>query len=199
MDPCKHPALLREHGQFIAHGVGPFGTQTIAPLFSYSSSAIHSDIHVTPTLSWVEDIYPRQIDPEFENKVDSRLLWRGANTGIRHDYTKEWRLSQRNRLVSWANEVNNTVTVLPARLSTFEKVGVGDEVNKADMSSAMFDIAFAGRPLYCSVADCKELVEKYDWRESQSIADAGKYKFVFDVSDYLSWGPIILIQCCCIR
>lgn len=181
MDPCRHPSLLREHGQFIAHGVGPFGTQTIAPLFSYSSSAIHSDIHVTPTYSWVEDIYPREIDPEFENKVDNRLLWRGGNTGILHDHTKEWWLSQRDRLVEWANELSGTAIVLPARLSAFEKIGVGDKVNKADINPAMFDIAFAGHPSFCGGGDCKELVERYDWRAPQSIANAGKYKYVFDV------------------
>ncbi|KAL4079990.1 glycosyltransferase family 90 protein [Scleroderma yunnanense] len=181
MDPCKHPSLLREHGQFISHGVGPFGAEKIAPLFSYSSSAIHSDIHITPTLSWVEDIHPRKIDPEFEDKTDDRLLWRGANTGIRHDHTREWRLSQRDRLVAWANDLNNTTTVLPAHLSALERIGVGNQVNKAEINPAMFDIAFSGRPLFCGEADCKELVEKYDWRASQSIADAGKYKYVFDV------------------
>ena len=192
MDPCKHPSLLREHGQFIAHGVGPFGTRTIAPLFSYSSSAIHSDIHVTPTYSWVEDIHPREIDPEFENKVDNRLLWRGADTGILHDHTKEWWLSQRDRIVHLANELNGTATVLPARLSAFEKVGVGDKVNRADINPAMFDIAFAGHPLTCGDGDCKELVERYDWKVPQSIANAGKYKYVFDVRNWLSLQRTIL-------
>lgn len=192
MDPCRHPSLLREHGQFIAHGVGPFGTQTIAPLFSYSSSAIHSDIHVTPTYSWVEDIYPREIDPEFENKVDNRLLWRGGNTGILHDRTKEWWLSQRDRLVDWTNGLSGTAIVLPARLSTFEKIGVGDKVHKADINPAMFDIAFAGHPSSCGGGDCKELVERYDWRAPQSIANAGKYKYVFDVCNWLSLQRTIL-------
>ncbi|KAI6032593.1 glycosyl transferase family 90-domain-containing protein, partial [Pisolithus orientalis] len=181
MDPCKHPSLLREHGQFVAHDVGPYGLQTPVPLFSYSSSAIHSDIHTTPTLSWVEDVLPREVDPEFKFKVDNRLLWRGANTGIRHDSTKEWKLSQRNRLVALVNEQNGTTIVLPAHVSPFEKVGTGDEVNKVDVNPILFDVAFAGRPLSCGEDECQELLEIYDWRGYQNISEAGKYKYVLDV------------------
>lgn len=181
MDPCKHPSLLREHDQFVAHNVGPYGLQTPVPLFSYSSSAIHSDIHITPTLSWVEDVLPREVDPEFKFKVDNRLLWRGANTGIRHDSTKEWKLSQRNRLVALVSEQNGTTIVLPAHVSPFEKVGTGDEVNKTDVNPVLFDVAFAGRPLSCGEDECQELLEIYDWRGYQNISEAGKYKYVLDV------------------
>lgn len=181
MDPCKHPSLLREHGQFVAHNAGPYGLRTPVPLFSYSSSAIHSDIHITPTLSWVEDVLPREVDPEFKFKVDNRLLWRGANTGIRHDSTKEWKLSQRNRLVTWANERNGTTIVLPAYVSPSEKVGLGNEANKTDINPVLFDAAFAGHPLFCGENECQELLEMYDWRPFQSISEAGKYKYVLDV------------------
>lgn len=181
MDPCKHPSLLREHGQFVAHDAGPYALRTPVPLFSYSSSAIHSDIHITPTLSWVEDVLPREVDPEFKFKVDNRLLWRGANTGIRHDSTKEWKLSQRNRLVTLANEENGTTIVLPAHVTPLEKVGLGDEVSKTDINPVFFDAAFAGRPLSCGKSQCQELLEMYDWRAFQSISEAGKYKYVLDV------------------
>lgn len=181
MDPCKHPSLLREHGQFVAHDAGPYGLQTPIPLFSYSSSAIHLDIHMTPTLAWVEDVLPREVDPEFKFKVDDRLLWRGANTGIRHDSTKEWKLSQRNRLVTWVSEQNGTTIVLLAHVSPFEKVGAGDEVNKTDINPVLFDAAFAGRPQFCGKDECQELSDIYDWRPFQSVSEAGKYKYVLDV------------------
>ncbi|KAG6334857.1 hypothetical protein ID866_4233 [Astraeus odoratus] len=180
MDPCKHPSLLQEHGQFIAHGIGPHGTQKLPPLFSYTTSSLHSDIHVTPPSPWVEDIYPREADPEFEQKDNNQLSWRGANSGIRQDGDKEWWLSQRNRLVTWANEQNGTAVVLPTHVSASRRVGTGDEVNKADLS-VFFDVAFSGHPLACGTEECNEIEKKYEWREPYSTTEAGRYKYVFDV------------------
>ncbi|KIJ63998.1 glycosyltransferase family 90 protein [Hydnomerulius pinastri MD-312] len=182
MDVCNHPTLLRQHGQLLSHGIGPGSLHSIVPQFSYSSTSLHMDIHVTPTLSWVDDI-PRRDDPKFEDKADRRLLWRGAETGIRHDHTKEWRLSHRDRLVAWANELNGTTRVLRSPVSETERVGSGEDIQMSSLNPAMLDIAFAGQPLSCSKSkdQCELLLASYEWRPKQSIAEAGQYKYIMDV------------------
>lgn len=43
------------------------------------------------------------------------------------------------------------------------------------------DIAFSGSPSACDSQTCKLLEEIYPWRNRQSVKDAGRYKYVFDV------------------
>ncbi|KAJ2926441.1 hypothetical protein H1R20_g10653, partial [Candolleomyces eurysporus] len=106
---------------------------------------MHDDIITAFPLNWVEDILPRENDPPFAEKEDSRLHWRGSNTGMWHGgedvlpYTdadephsdldqqthaemetrdeyvqgQMWWLSQRGRLVDWANKMVEDVVPRP--------------------------------------------------------------------------------------
>lgn len=77
MDPCQHPHLLRQHGQFVNHFRGPAPKTTITPFFSYSPSLLHRDITAAIPLAWVAEVD----DPDWELKLDQRLHFRGSNTG----------------------------------------------------------------------------------------------------------------------
>lgn len=182
MDPCLHPGHFHHHGQFLSHGIGPTPQHIMFPEFSYCSTTIHHNIRIPTPYGWVQDIYPRSDDPGWEDKLDVRLLWRGSNTGIFHADHIRWHASHRNFLVSYANTLGGTKMVLNSTMSATERVGKPREVRNAYMNPAMFDIAFAGEPLACSPGICDSLQSIYTWREVQSLNDAGKYKYVLDVS-----------------
>lgn len=181
MDPCNHPTILHHHGQFLSHNQGPTPHSVMVPQFSYSSTSMHHDILPATPINWQEDI-PRDSDPEFALKLDSRLDWRGTTTGIWHAEDTRWRGQQRMRLVHWANERNGRVPVLQSPKSKDEPVGEGHMMAKARMNPAMLDIAFVGKPNSCSESTCAVIEKEFEFRGMQSVADAGNYKYVMDVS-----------------
>jgi hypothetical protein len=187
MDPCLHPTHLVQHGQFLSFGNGPIPHHTLIPQFSYSPSPLHQDIVTAMSANWVDDVYPRSADPEWEDKLDKRLLWRGANTGMWHASDTRWRESQRVRAVSWANDLNGTAVVLTGPKSNDEKVGMGVEMEKNNINPGMLDIMFAGEPFSCEPGVCKELEELFDWRKRQGQKAAGNYKYVLDVDGH-AWS-----------
>lgn len=183
MDPCLHPSLLLQHGQFLAHHFGPVPHRKMVPQFSYSSTMMHHDITTAMPINWVDDITPRTDDPEWEHKVDERLQWRGSNTGIWHAPHMRWRDAQRVRLMEWATKGYGTnVTVLPATQDALERVGPGAQVRKARYGPAMLDIAFAGQPLSCEAETCDKLKQLFEYRPPQDMKAAGNYKYILDVS-----------------
>lgn len=132
-------------------------------------------------LGWVDDVEPSD-DPNWEDKHDQRMTWRGSNTGIWFDGGLRWKASQRARLVQMANEIAGTVDVLiPSNGSLFSAVGPGVPIDKAKINPALFDIAFAGNPIDCDPDVCRELEEIFDFRRRQSLKEAGKHKYIFDV------------------
>lgn len=150
------------------------------PQFSYSPTLLHHDIKASMPINWVEDV-PRNIDPEWNDKLDERLLWRGRNTGIWHDVNTQWRISHRVRLVRSANELDGNITLLQPAASPDERVGEGVPVRKARVNPAMLDVGFAPEPSSCAPRTCEELREMFDWRSLQSLKTAGRYKYVLDV------------------
>ena len=181
MDPCNHPDHFFHHGQFLSHNMGPSPQHALHPEFTYCSTTIHHNIRIPVPYGWLEDIYPRSDDPEWDEKVDERLLWRGSNTGMYHSKTSRWRHSHRNFLVEQANDLQGTLKLLSPNKTKNEKVGAPLEVRKARVNPAAMDIAFGGHPMSCSDEVC-DLVEKiYPWRDRQSIKEAGSYKYVMDV------------------
>lgn len=182
MDPCSHPDHLWHHGQFLSHNNGPTPQKEMVPEFSSCSTTIHHNIHIPTPYGWVDDI-PRSDDPEWDDKLDERLLWRGSNTGIFHADHTRWRTSHRSTLVGYVNDLNGTLDVLFPPTSPHESVGNPRTVRKAHQNPALFDIAFAGSPHACSPSVCKQLEKLYQWRQRQSLREAGNYKYVLDVSD----------------
>ncbi|KAF8154717.1 glycosyl transferase family 90-domain-containing protein [Crassisporium funariophilum] len=181
MDPCRHPDHFHHHGQFLSHNNGPTPQHALVPEFSYCSTTIHHNIRIPVPYGWVEDIYPRSIDPEWDDKVDERLMWRGRNTGMYHSKKSRWHHSHRDFLVGFANELEGTINVLPPNRTRSEKVGDLREIRKARINPAVMDITFAGNPIACSPEVCELLEDLFPWRDIQSAADAGKYKYVIDV------------------
>ncbi|KAJ3524555.1 hypothetical protein NMY22_g10948 [Coprinellus aureogranulatus] len=136
MDPCLHPSHLLSHGQFLSHGTGPVPHRRLIPQFGYSPTTLHEDIMLALPFNWVADVLPREDDPPFHEKVESRLHWRGRNTGMWHGGEEQvewsddvilgktledpqmhggklWWLSQRERLVDWANKMKEDVVPRP--------------------------------------------------------------------------------------
>ncbi|RDB30050.1 Beta-1,2-xylosyltransferase 1 [Hypsizygus marmoreus] len=182
MDPCQHPSLLLSHGQFLSHRTGPVAHRKLVPQFSYCPTLLHHDIMAAMPINWVQDILPRSNDPEWQDKVDERLQWRGSNTGIWHAKETRWREAQRARLVSWAaSGFGENVTVLMGARGENERVGEGESVKKARWAPALLDVAFAGKPLSCAPETCKELEKVFEYRKPQDVKTAGNYKYILDV------------------
>ena len=187
MDPCTHPSLLSQHGQFLSHGTGPDAHAYPIPHFSYCSTMLHADIRVPHPSSWLDDVEGESDEEgEWERKEDERLLWRGTTTGIYHAADTPWRDAHRDRLMEMVQRPVGNVKVLVS-----DAEGEGDEerenvkvekVKKIRLNHAMLDIAFAGSPNQCEPETCKEIEEMFDWRRPMSVRDAGKYKYVLDVS-----------------
>ncbi|KAF8960655.1 glycosyl transferase family 90-domain-containing protein [Flammula alnicola] len=169
MDPCNHPDLFYHHGQFLSHNMGPSPQKVLVPEFSYCSSTIHHNIRIPVPYGWVDDISPRSDDPEWDQY---RMF---------HSKTSRWQHSHRDFLVSYTNDLEGTIKVLPPNKARNEKIGEPHEVRKARINPAVMDIAFGGQPIACSPDVCDLLEEIYPFRERQSIKEAGNYKYVIDV------------------
>jgi hypothetical protein len=182
MDPCLHPSLLHNHGEFVRIPGGPGPQRTLVPRFSISSTILHHDIRPANPYGWVEDILPSSDNPPFEERVDERLVWRGSNTGMRHAVETRWRDSQRARLIFNVNDLAGTVDVLRSPQDDSERVGEPIPLRKAHVNPALFDIQFAGKPVSCTPDFCKYLGGVFDWRKVQNISEASHYKYVLDVS-----------------
>ncbi|KAJ7244376.1 glycosyl transferase family 90-domain-containing protein [Mycena haematopus] len=106
MDPCQHPAGLRTHGAYLAHGAGPSPERgLLVPQFSYSVTPLHADVRVALPINWVPDDIPSEGRPpplglSWAERTDARLQWRGSNTGIWHAADGRWRDAHRIRLAA---------------------------------------------------------------------------------------------------
>ncbi|KAF4610078.1 hypothetical protein D9613_010468 [Agrocybe pediades] len=187
MDPCLHPSVFLTHGQFVSHGAGPIPHRKLIPQFSFGPTLVHHDITPALPINWIEDIHPKSDNPEWDDRVDSRMYWRGRNTGIWHADDKRWDLAQRERLVSWGGDGESMtpdsgrdMTVL---MPTAEgkRVGLGMSVSKAQWRPAMVDVAFAGDPVNCPPDMCGRLGEIFEFRKYQGQSFARKYKYYIDV------------------
>ncbi|KAJ7770941.1 glycosyl transferase family 90-domain-containing protein [Mycena maculata] len=182
MDPCLHPRHFWQHAQFIWDGEGPTPEQDLAPLFSYSSTTVHHDICVPMPYLWVADTH----DPEWDDKADGRLSWRGTATGI-----SQWgrsagigmRLesSLRIRLVQLANDLKGAVSILSPVKSETEPLGEPIDVPKSTLNPGIMDVGFTDGFMMCDPALCEYLRKTMPWREYQNLEQAGQYKYVMDV------------------
>ncbi|KAK7052187.1 beta-1,2-xylosyltransferase 1 [Favolaschia claudopus] len=181
MDPCVHPRHFWQHGHFLSYGKGPTPEREMVPEFSYCSSHVHHNIRIPTPYGWVEDILPRSHDPEWDDKVDERALWRGSNTGIGQSTRTRWRNSHRTTLMRVANELKGAISILSPYKSDKERIGEPIEVRKSRLNPGIMDVAFAGDPLMCDPETCKLLQKMFPWRRRQSVQEAGDYKYVIDV------------------
>ncbi|KAJ3886481.1 glycosyl transferase family 90-domain-containing protein [Lentinula edodes] len=183
MDPCLHPDLFWVHGQFLSHDTGPNPYSTMIPEFSSCSTSLHHNIRFPTPYGWIEDILPRSDDPDFADKTDERLLWRGTNTGIHHSPRTRWQSSQRDTLVRIANEVNGTLEYLVPPDPGYEDQPVDNPktARRARLNPAMMDAAFVREPSQCVEPTCSQMKQIYEYKNMQSMKAAGNYKYVLDV------------------
>ncbi|KAJ7678062.1 glycosyl transferase family 90-domain-containing protein [Mycena polygramma] len=186
MNPCLHPRHFWYHGQFLSHGKGPTPQREMVPEFSYCSSHIHHNIRIPTPYGWVDDI-PRADNPEWDDKIDERVLWRGSNTGISYSDRTRWKNSHRISLLRIANELKGTISILSPLKSDTEPVGEPIEVRRSRLNPGIMDVAFAGDPMMCDPETCKTLQKLFPWRRRQSAQEAGEYKYVIDV-DGNAWS-----------
>lgn len=181
MDPCQHPSIMRQHGQFLSHKEGPVPQRSLIPQFSYGPTLLHDDIVSAVPHGWVSDL-SLEDDPEWDDKPDDRLQWRGRNTGIWMGDDSFWRGSQRIRMMDWANSaLHANITILPSRNTKDEAVGGSVEVRKARYGPAMVDVAFSAEPLGCTPDVCRDLRSLFEFRQQHTWKQAGQYKYVLDV------------------
>ena len=96
-----------------------------------------------------------------------------------------WQNSHRDFLVRFANELKDTLKVIPPNVTQDEPLGELREFRKSRINPAMMDIAFAGEPIQCEGTACDALVEEYEWRQRMPFDTAKRYKYVMDVSSVL--------------
>lgn len=196
MDPCLHPWELLLEGQFLVHADGPGHSRRPVPQFSFSPTALHYDLNLIPMGGFG---YEHE-DLPWAEKTDERLLWRGTNTGMRHEKGRRWEQSQRPRLVQLGRNTTGTVEILspedPRYAGRFGGRLYGPGKNegnlviqiwpKSQVVSQMLDIAYVGTPGSCDVTSCEKLVKDYGFQEFMDFHAADKYKYVLDVRPILS-------------
>ncbi|KAJ3855117.1 glycosyl transferase family 90-domain-containing protein [Lentinula lateritia] len=189
MDPCNNPHLLRQHGQFVKFGKGVEPRNSLIPIFSFSPSVLHHDIISANPMNWFRDL-PLGANPAWEDKVDERLHWRGANTGIHYSKSIPWRLSHRVKMMEWAHHnLYSDMRILGLGVKEGERIGEGAVVEKARWVPAMLDLAFTGKPISCEEEDgsCGQLRDMFEWRKRANFVDAGKFKYILDI-DGNAWS-----------
>ena len=194
MDPCNHPELLRLHGQFLSHNRGPVPHRQMIPQFSYCPTMLHHDIMPSMPINWIGEINPRSDDPEWSDKEDDRLYWRGRNTGMWHGRDTQWRLAQRTRLVDLALKgYEHNVTVLRPKRDESDRVGTALKVKRGRYAPALLDFAFISEPVSCEDHTCDELQRIFEFRMPHNARMAGRYKYIMDVSSLrgVRWGMLL--------
>ncbi|TRM69723.1 glycosyltransferase family 90 protein [Schizophyllum amplum] len=184
MSPCYHTNLFHEHGQFISHFTGPNPREAMIAQYAYSSTTIHHDIRMPSPYGWIDDL-PNE--PEWEEKTDNRLLWRGSTTGMHHGPKVRWDLSHRLRMVALTNNLTTTIPVLDSRRGRDERVGQPLLHESGPLTLETTDIAFAGSAHLCSAEVCDQIEEKYKFADYQSIDEAANYKYIMDI-DGNAWS-----------
>jgi hypothetical protein len=134
------------------------------------------------------------VDPEWDDKLDERLLWRGSNTGIVHGPKDRWKAAHRAKLVAWAQEKAGAARVLRSTESEGEQVGEGRRIRKALINPAMLDVSFTAPVIAFPPEYAETLETMFEFRRIQNWAEAGKYKYVLDVGHIFS-ALITFIYC----
>ncbi|KIY64389.1 glycosyltransferase family 90 protein [Cylindrobasidium torrendii FP15055 ss-10] len=194
MDPCLHPSILREHGQFLSYHKGPFPQQKFIPNFAWSPSTMHQDITIAHTISWRTDLMNNPTLHSWDEKMDERLAWRGRNTGIWHGGENEWYLAQRERLVEFAaggeNGLTGSVKILIEGLAADGRTVLEEiEVNKTLIAPAMLDIGYIEGPTASDAPEVRSaLLKRYDFnRRPHTELQTSNYKYLMDV-DGNAWS-----------
>ncbi|KAH0581650.1 hypothetical protein H2248_011347 [Termitomyces sp. 'cryptogamus'] len=185
MDPCQNPRLFDYHTHYVSKSEGISPQPNLVPQFSYSTTSLYHDIQ-TPSLFGLTLGPSLEDDPEWEDKKDERLRWRGSNIGMVNSEKTRWRDAHHSRLISLATDLNGTANVLiPGRVEDegWWRVGGGTMVKKSLLNPSMLDVAFVGDPMGCDIQFCRYMETQFEWRKKRELqdTDAGKYKYILDI------------------
>jgi hypothetical protein len=178
MDPCIHPELVHYVGYLSNHLGGPGPAIHYNPAFAISTTPIHGDILAVSPEGYTEDVGK---DPEWKDKKDNRLFWRGSTTGASFETRLPWQFSHRIRLMSQSIDKSVLYNVLNTT-SGDGAVGNATQIVSDELNKKLLDVGFTGKPIQCSDPICKQLADMYEFKGHVSQEAANNYKFMLDVS-----------------
>ncbi|KAF8517363.1 hypothetical protein BU17DRAFT_91802 [Hysterangium stoloniferum] len=183
MSPCLHPSHLPLSGFLSSRHFdtqfGPHLDAELLPIFSICASPLNADI-LTPAPEQFVEKGKIGVDPDWSDKVDERLLWRGSNTGAWADHGKEYNISQRYRLVELGTRRGGEMTVIFPK-DRDAAVGPGETVTTGAFNAAYMDISFVARPVQCNEPVCGDLQRTFEWLKFQHWDNAWAYKYILDI------------------
>ncbi|BEJ14671.1 hypothetical protein CspHIS471_0404380 [Cutaneotrichosporon sp. HIS471] len=177
MDVCTNPNLVQLMGVLNSHGKGPSPSHIMYPTMVMSKTTLHSDILGVSAEAWTEDVGD---DPEWDDKKQDLLLWRGKTTGILYTDRFHWNVTQRVNLISHMARKEGTVPVLPVS-KPGNPVGAPQMEEYADLNAKLMDVAFVDDPIQCEGEVCDTLREQYRFAERKDWTTANDYKYLLDV------------------
>lgn len=179
MDPCTHPSLTHLTGFLASFGKGPPPSTEMFPILAMCTTALHSDVLTVAYEQFTSEV---GTDPEWGDKTDEQLLWRGSTTGILFDDGLPWNISQRIRLVGQAEQHFRAVPLLPPSAEPNDPVGKPELVPVGPLNDLLLDVAFVGKPIQCAKQEiCDQVENMFEFRTRQDWNKANNYKYIFDI------------------
>jgi hypothetical protein len=162
------------------HGQGPSASTKPVPTFAISSDMLHADILAVSPEGWTESV---GLDLSWERKKDSRLFWRGSNTGAYYAEKNPWQLSHRIRLMDLSINDEAMFQVLNP---TPRNVPVGQPKKQRGwmLNRRLLDLGFTNEPIQCQPKICEQLRTKFDFGDYVTQDEANQHKYLLDVSNF---------------
>lgn len=173
MNICQHPSHVHLSGFLLNSGSGPSPKPDLSPSFAQAKTTLHADILTVVDDKWSHDDFEA---PSWEDRTRSKINWRGTTTGIMFEDGKQWRHSQRARLVETFNAEFGLINVLD------ENMDLHEDVEKWRLNERFFDVAFVHQPIQCHEPLCSYIKRHFKFVPSQSLDEAHLYKYELDVS-----------------
>lgn len=132
------------HG--VTSGRSPHVQAKLSAIWSLSKTTLNTDVLGVPVEQWM-DTMPA---PAWSKRKDTRLMWRGSNTGTYHSKETTWRASHRARLVGlsgWEAEGEAHVLSPPSGSDNRPLRDTILTANVAALNKGTLDIAFTGVPI----------------------------------------------------
>lgn len=155
----------------------------IFPAFAISSDLLHADILAVSPEGWTEDVGN---DPAWDKKNDSRLFWRGSNTGAFYAEKNPWELSHRIRLMSMSIDDDAVYDVLRP-MPPAVPVGQPKKLPGWKLNRRLLDVSFTNAPIQCNPEICDRLRSTFTFGDRVSQDEANQYKFLLDI-DGNAWS-----------
>ncbi|GHJ84047.1 hypothetical protein NliqN6_0449 [Naganishia liquefaciens] len=203
-DYCHNPSLSKQHGMLIVNDRGP---SPMVPVISYCKTTHNNDImgvaldamnKTLPAMAWKE-------------KTIDKVVWRGSFTGAFHGEQFHWRNSQRERMVTLANNREDhmmdvlvqqgrklkrkeySLESLNERFLDIEPVGGAVQVSSEPRvgSNCQLTAAFSGPSFTCFMGAhlfasshpkvCDQMLEEFTFGDMMTPETALKYKYTVDI------------------